>query len=56
MFFGGMTIKERLSFGASAIAISVLSAGILVLLGVAMWKEGHDAIALNESVECDEER
>ena len=50
-----MTLKERLKFGATAVAISVLSAGILVLIGVAMWKEGHDAIAWHESAECEKE-
>ena len=54
MFFGGMTIKERLQFGVTAVAITVLSAGILVLIGVAMYKEAHNAIAHHESAECDD--
>lgn len=56
MFFGGLSFKERLKFGAAATVISIMSAGILVLLAVAMYKEGHDAIAHNQSVECEEER
>ena len=55
MFLTGMTMKERLRFGVSALAIGVMSAGILVLLAVAMYKEGHDALVLNE-VECENER
>jgi len=50
-----MTFKERLKFGASAAVISVLAAGILVILAAAMYKEGHDAIAWKESRECEKE-
>ena len=55
MLFSGMTLKERLKFGASAIVITVLSAGILVLIGVAMYKEGHDALAYHEDTKCENE-
>ena len=55
MFLDFMTIKERLKFGASAAVISVMAAGILVLLAVTMYKQGHDALAYDE-VECDIER
>ena len=54
MFLGEMTLKERLKFGASAAVIAILSAGILVLLAAAMYKEGHDALADNGPVECEE--
>ncbi len=50
-----MTLKERLKLGASAAVIAILSAGILVILAAAMYKEGHDAFAANE-VECEDER
>ena len=56
MFFGRLSIKERLKYGASAIAISALSAGILVMIGVAMWHEAHAAISRDdESVKCDKD-
>ena len=55
MFLSEMTLKERLRFGASAAIIAIMSAGILVILAAAMYKEGHDALAANEC-ECEIER
>ena len=55
MFLSGMTLKERLKLGASAAVIAIMSAGILVILAAAMYKEGHDALATNEC-ECEIER
>ena len=55
MFLSKMTLKERIKFGASAAVISIMAAGILVILAAAMYKEGHDAIAWEESSACEDE-
>ena len=55
MFLTEMTLKERLKFGASAIVISIMAAGVLVILAAAMYKEAHDPIAWEESSACEDE-
>ena len=55
MFLSEMTLKERLKFGVSATIIAIMSAGMLVILAAAMYKEGHDAHAASE-IECENER
>ena len=55
MFLSGMTLKERLKFGASAAVIGIMAAGMLVILAAAMDKEGHEAIAWEERSACEDE-
>ncbi len=52
MFFGGLTLKERMAVGVGAVLTALLAATILAVLGAVMAKD-----TLNTSTEsvCDNE-
>ena len=52
MFFGRLTIKERIAFGVGSVAAALIAATILAVLGAVMAKD--TLTASTESV-CDAE-
>jgi len=52
VFFNRLTIKERIAFGAGSVAVALIAATILAVLGAVMAK---DAVTSSTESVCDSE-
>ena len=52
MFFGGLTIRERIAWGVGSVAVALIAATILAVLGAVMAK---DTVTSSTESVCDSE-